>query len=1829
LPASPLRIFISSPGDVLAERRRAGLVLERLKRDYGRHFEIKPYLWEYEPMVASGHFQDNIESPAESDIVVLIVWSRLGTFLPAQTSVRAYRGIDDRTPVTGTEWEFETALAARQTRGAPDIVTYRKRISPSVPLDDPARKAAMEAQWESLTAFWKRHFADGDGFKAAFADFDDLDAFESRLESDLRALIESRIRHAGADAGTRGALWLKGNPYRGLVAYQASDAGLFFGRSAATQDGVERLLGASDRGQAFLMVLGASGSGKSSLVRAGLVPTLAAPGIASGVGLWRHAVMRPGGHEGGVFLALAEAMSASGALPEMLAPGQDSASLAAYLAAAGNDPAFLLGGAMNRVAEAAKASGRMLAHERPVLTLIVDQFEELFTDAALTPGDRAAFADCLDALSRSGHVAVVATMRSDFWHRAMELPRLIALVERGARLDLLAPLPSELGEIIRRPADAAGVSFERDPRSDVELDRVLAEDAALEPGALPLLSFLLESLFERDIVQGRGAQMTVASAAALGGLKGAIAARADAVLQEQPKEVQQSLPKLLRQLVQIRQGENPTARLAPLSHFPDASPIRRLADVLVSQAVRLLVADGDGAEPRLRIAHEALLSHWDVAADWVRQNRRDLETRARLEDAAALWAGAAQKDKKDRLLQGLSLAEANDLLRRWGDDLQGLRPFIETSDRTARAASRRGWMIAASVMVVLAGLSGAALLFGLEAESQRAAAEAAAEEAERNFKSAEENRALANQNADIANANTQIANDAIAEAERRAQEAYAQKARAEEEEIRALVLSAQYLASSAPATSLLSAVHAIRVSLDRRGGVSPETGTAIAQWITVAVEASEGSAQRSDIVYSAPSPLADRVLVLLSGRRTMMVAGTTGAAAAPLEILLPAEAVAAAFSNDGARVLAALEDGRVQAFDLSGGQASPAGEAMLDSPPSAILVAPFSGMIFVGLKDGRVARLAADLTPAAVASVSREPILLLSAAADGSQIFAADAVGAVYSLPASGAKAALLDNRATRPTALAASHDGRYVAIARHGMATEIISAFDGQFVFSIYLDGDKDERALGFAPDGLSLTLVNAAGFGRSLHLSSRAVTASHALIASPTADWSGKIAPAMAVPVGPAVASIDTAGRGHLVGLEWPVRIVQACMLLASSEAVAQPRTDAAQMVNDTCRQFAWSLSAQTWLQGFAALSGDARETASTWHRHIRDWQTGPGGRTLAHAAAIAGRMDVLETIKALKPDGLNEPDMLEDRPLAAAARAGQAGAAEYLIAAAAEVSHANARGETALMAAAQNGHIAVVALLLKAGANVSTAAHNGSTSLSLARQGGFEAVVELLNAAGASEAEKGQFREPPDTDFNIPAAARAETRDALALLDREGYGAYPRAADLFETASAAGDGFATYLLSRCYRFGLGRERDLAKAFDLVQAAEAAGDSYGVNELGNYYNFAVYPAEDKPRARTYYDRAAAMGNDRAHYNLAEIAEDDAAARGLYSKAYELGLDTAGVSLGYLMHLGLGGPSDPTGAMAIFERHAPNDANASLYLADMLENGAAAAGIPQDPARSRTLYEQAANFGNAEAMFRVARGLEIAASGDAGTLEPALAWYRRSAALGNNKAEIALGRLLSDGDPSVADSLSEALAWLASAEGAQARSRATLIAFRLATPPPALAQLDSLVPFPDDGRRKIVRYNREGQAMRIETPDLVTSLVYNPDNGKLARVTEAPRYGDGDWLQTDFTYDKRANLVRAERSDGRWVELVYPADSDQITEMKTDSGEILKFTYHPELGKPTRIEIVGVGSIDVTYDAYGEIEKVDSPEGHKTALRVTQAFQDLLTLVKPAGVSI
>jgi hypothetical protein len=301
-----LKVFISSPGDVEEERRRAALVLGRLRREFQRFFDLSPILWEYEPLLASGHFQDCVEEPSAVAIVVVILWSRLGTPLPERTAKREYRGTDGRVPVTGTEWEFEEALRHNeQTRaassdgiGTPELLVYRKDIPGEVRGRNAAEMERAVAQMRALEGFWERHFETREGqFVAAHYRFTSLGQFETLVEKHLRSLLTALINRRPGELAAP-VSW-PGCPFRGLQSFEVEHAPVFFGRDRAVRQVTEAFARRAAAGTAFVLVLGASGCGKSSVVKAGVVPNLSQPGVVSGVDAWRRCVFRPGARQQG------------------------------------------------------------------------------------------------------------------------------------------------------------------------------------------------------------------------------------------------------------------------------------------------------------------------------------------------------------------------------------------------------------------------------------------------------------------------------------------------------------------------------------------------------------------------------------------------------------------------------------------------------------------------------------------------------------------------------------------------------------------------------------------------------------------------------------------------------------------------------------------------------------------------------------------------------------------------------------------------------------------------------------------------------------------------------------------------------------------------------------------------------------------------------------------------------------------------------------------------------------------------------------------------------------------------------------------------------------------------------------------------------------------------------------------------------------------------------------------------------------------------------------------------------------------------------------------
>ena len=492
-------------------------------------------------------------------------------------------------------------------------------------------------------------------------------------------------------------------PYRGLASFQPEDAAWFFGREELTGRLAE-LAAARPDGPAAgvpLTVVGPSGSGKSSLLRAGLIPAVTDQ-VAS-----RLVLFTPG------TTPLAElARQLAGLAPSDPASPGGPAAPDAIEASLRADPA----GAAALIGPA----------ERPVI--IVDQFEEVFT-AGLDEAAQRTFISAVCALA--GPAVVVLALRADFYAHGLRYPELArALQERQV---VVGPMTrDEVRRAIVEPARLARLEV-TDGLVEVllrDLEPRLADGAGHEAGALPLLSHALLTTWEHS----HGGQLTVADYQASGGIQHAIARTADRVYTELDGAGQQATRRLFLRLVHVADDAPETRRTVPLSELRDGpasagSPATVLARFV---AQRLITLDAD----RAQITHEALLTAWPLLHSWIDADRDGLRIQRRISDAARTWDEAGRDPAA--LLRGGQLAVARD----WSADpvnagsLDTLaRDFVTagTAAEEVQAAAERNrtrrlrrLVIALTALVVLTvGLAGYAFRQREAATSARSSATSA------------------------------------------------------------------------------------------------------------------------------------------------------------------------------------------------------------------------------------------------------------------------------------------------------------------------------------------------------------------------------------------------------------------------------------------------------------------------------------------------------------------------------------------------------------------------------------------------------------------------------------------------------------------------------------------------------------------------------------------------------------------------------------------------------------------------------------------------------------------------------------------------------------------------------------------------------------------------------------------------------------------------------------------------------------------------------------------------------------------------------------------------
>ncbi|MBI5929584.1 MAG: protein kinase [Chloroflexi bacterium] len=509
-----------------------------------------------------------------------------------------------------------------------------------------------------------------------------LDANRAKVEDDPNRLPGQTVKFGPTTELTRKTqlitpLIAPPNPYKGLRPFMETDSGSFYGREKLLQRILQKLIEEVPY-QRFLAMVGASGSGKSSIVNAGLIPALHRGDLA-GSENWFVTRMTPSTNP----LRHLETALLSIAFGE-------SDWISARLH---QSPRGLVEVAVDIMSEGDE------------LVLVIDQFEEVFTQADDSQ-EQALFLESLlvavkDPASR---VRVVIVLRADFYDRPLLYPGFGDLLRD--RTEIILPLQAhDLEQVIIKPAEQVGVKVEW------ELVDAMINDVGQQPGALPLLQYALTELFE----QREGRILTYAAYQKGGGVAGALSRRADELYEKEAIMGREAIRQLFLRLVTIGEGVEDTRRRVRWSELTAIAPAKTHPLWGVVEAFgkfRLLTFDHDPLtrEPTVEVAHEALIRTWGRLHQWLDEDRQNLLIQRRLATAVTEWRSNGYE--AGYLASGARLGQfellADERLMVLTDDEKN---YLTASIQARQRAKRRGQLLVAGlvlfsmVALILAGLA--------------------------------------------------------------------------------------------------------------------------------------------------------------------------------------------------------------------------------------------------------------------------------------------------------------------------------------------------------------------------------------------------------------------------------------------------------------------------------------------------------------------------------------------------------------------------------------------------------------------------------------------------------------------------------------------------------------------------------------------------------------------------------------------------------------------------------------------------------------------------------------------------------------------------------------------------------------------------------------------------------------------------------------------------------------------------------------------------------------------------------------------------------------------
>ncbi|MFN8596132.1 MAG: hypothetical protein U0559_08110 [Anaerolineae bacterium] len=729
-------------------------------------------------------------------------------------------------------------------------------------------------------------------------------------------------------------------PYLGLVSYDEDSADLFFGREAVIHELISRV-----KDSRWVFVTGPSGSGKSSLVRAGLIYNLKHTALPDS-DRWLYEALKPGRDP------LAELARVASSLAGNLNAGDDIRTKGA------TDPTIL-----SQWVEIALKDKR---DRRAVI--LVDQFEETFTQIA-READRLAFLNLLTyaATNENGRTTIVFAMRSDFVSNCAAYPQLNDLLNQQF-LQVGAMTPAELVSAIAQPALRVGLKVEP------ELVAQIIADMKGEPGALPLVQFALRDLFDAQQAKGGIIALTLKDYLERGGIHKALERHADSSFAQLDEAEQAIAREVFGGLIQVGRGADDTRRTALFDELVPAgiAPSQVTAVVGKLADARLIITDERDGHDIVTIAHEKLIDAWPWLRRLVNDNRDAIELQNQIAEDAVEWAkqqrdtsylyvGARLANAREQLaskkivLNGLAQAfvnagvEAETLNRqresaRIEKELDDARKLAESEKQRAEEQTRSAVRLRQRAMYLIGAL-GVAVLLGIAAGVFGVQSNQNAESARRSAATAEAASTLA-----VANASTAVAVEGIratAESNANAQRDEAQR-QSRISLVRELAAKSTNQVQHNGDIGLLLAVEAVKLA-DRLGpNTVPEAAAALYEALSTANfdRVLRWHASRLTVVAFSP----DSSLILtgdVDGQlRLWHIDGTEAATLTGLS----SEIRSAAFSPNGQFFVTGSADNKVQLWRSDGTLVSTLGE--LGSSVNWVEFSPNGQLIVAADADG-------------------------------------------------------------------------------------------------------------------------------------------------------------------------------------------------------------------------------------------------------------------------------------------------------------------------------------------------------------------------------------------------------------------------------------------------------------------------------------------------------------------------------------------------------------------------------------------------------------------------------------------------------------------------------------------------------------------------------------------------------------------------------------------------------------------------------------------------------------------------------------------------------------